>query len=120
MASRRRLVDARAIAPPLLRAGAGKRQQRGGLLGAGQRPLVPPAGLMSVPYVELHCHSAYSFGDGASDPAELAAAAADLGHEALALTDHNGVYGCMEFAHACQGVGVLSIVGCELTLSLDR
>jgi error-prone DNA polymerase len=32
------------------------------------------------PYVELHCHSAYSFLDGASEPAELAAADADLGH----------------------------------------
>jgi len=43
------------------------------------RALVPAAGLMA--YIELHCHSAYSFLDGASDPAELAATAADLGHE---------------------------------------
>ena len=39
-------------------------------------------------YVELHCHSAYSFLDGASQPEELAARAAELGYEALALTDH--------------------------------
>ena len=52
------------------------------------------------PYVELHCHSAYSFGDGASDPAELAAAAAGLGYEALAITAPGGVSGAMEFA-AC-------------------
>ncbi|MSO40486.1 MAG: DNA polymerase III subunit alpha [Solirubrobacterales bacterium] len=71
-------------------------------------------------YVELHCHSAYSFGDGASDPAELAAAAAELGHEALALTDHDGVYGAMEFAHACVGVGVRPILGAELTLEAPR
>ena len=57
-------------------------------------------------YTELHCHSAYSFLDGASEPAELAAAAADLGYEALALTDHDNVCGAMEFAHACTGVGV--------------
>jgi len=56
-------------------------------------------------YVELHCHSAYSFLDGASDPAELAATAADLGHEALALTDHDNVCGAMEFAHACKASG---------------
>src|SRR5262245_39203358 len=67
-------------------------------------------------YVELHCHSAYSFLDGASEPAELAAAAADLGLEALALTDHDNVCGAMEFAHACSGVGVRPIHGAELTL----
>ena len=69
-------------------------------------------------YVELHSHSAYSFGDGASEPAELAAAAAELGYDALALTDHDNVCGAMEFAHACRGVGVRPIVGVELTIEL--
>ena len=67
-------------------------------------------------YAELHCHSAYSFLDGASDPAELAAAAADLELEALALTDHDNVCGAMEFAHACAGIGVRPIHGAELTV----
>jgi error-prone DNA polymerase len=71
-------------------------------------------------YTELHCHSAYSFLDGASDPAELAATAAGLGHETLALTDHDNVCGAMEFAHACEGVGVRPIVGCELTVEVPR
>jgi error-prone DNA polymerase len=71
-------------------------------------------------YTELHCHSAYSFLDGASDPAELAATAADLGHDALALTDHDNVCGAMEFAHACAGVGVRPIVGAELTVEVPR
>src|SRR5512146_14725 len=71
-------------------------------------------------YTELHCHSAYSFLDGASDPAELAATAAGLGHEALALTDHDNVCGAMEFAHACKGVGVRPISGCELTVEVPR
>ncbi len=71
-------------------------------------------------YAELHCHSAYSFLDGASDPAELAATAAGLGHEALALTDHDNVSGAMEFAHACKGVGVRPITGCELTVKVPR
>ena len=53
-----------------------------------------------VPYVELHCHSAFSFLDGASHPVELAAAAAEQGHEALALTDHDGLHGAMELAQA--------------------
>ena len=67
-------------------------------------------------HAELHSHSAYSFLDGASEPAELAAAAADLGLETLALTDHDNVCGAMEFAHACQGVGVRPIHGVELTV----
>ena len=67
-------------------------------------------------YVELHCHSAYSFLDGASQPEELAARAADLGYEALALTDHDGVYGSLEFAHAAKAVGLRPITGTEVTL----
>jgi error-prone DNA polymerase len=67
-------------------------------------------------YVELHCHSAYSFLDGASQPEELAASAAELGYGALALTDHDGVYGSLEFAHAAKGLGVRPITGAEVTL----
>jgi len=71
-------------------------------------------------YVELHCHSAYSFLDGASMPDELVGAATELGHDALALTDHNGVWGSMEFAHAARGLGLRPIHGAELTLDDDR
>ncbi|MFN3650278.1 MAG: DNA polymerase III subunit alpha [Armatimonadota bacterium] len=67
-------------------------------------------------YVELHCHSGYSFGDGASLPEELAAQAERLGYSALALTDHNGVYGSMEFAHQAKGRGLHPITGAEVTL----
>jgi error-prone DNA polymerase len=69
-----------------------------------------------MPYTELHCHSAYSFLDGASLPDELAAAAASFGYEALALTDHDGLHGAMEFAHAARAHGVRPITGAELTL----
>ena len=68
-------------------------------------------------YVELHCHSAYSFLDGASHPEELAARAAELGYEALALTDHDGVYGSLEFAYAAKAFGVRPITGAEVTLA---
>jgi error-prone DNA polymerase len=71
-------------------------------------------------YVELHCHSAYSFLDGASLPEELAATALELGHETLALTDHDGVYGSMEFAHAARGLGLRPIHGAELSLTDNR
>jgi error-prone DNA polymerase len=67
-------------------------------------------------YVELHAHSAYSFLDGASLPEELAARAAELGYRALALTDHDGVYGSLEFAHAAKAFGVRPITGAEVTL----
>src|ERR1044071_4903830 len=67
-------------------------------------------------YVELHAHSAYSFLDGASLPEELAARAAELGHKALALTDHDGIYGSLEFAYAAKAFGVRPITGAEVTL----
>jgi error-prone DNA polymerase len=72
-----------------------------------------------VPYVELHAHSSYSFLDGASLPEELAVQAAELGYPALALTDHDGVYGSLEFAHAAKHFGVRPITGAEVTLA-DR
>jgi error-prone DNA polymerase len=67
-------------------------------------------------YVELHAHSAYSFLDGASLPEELVARAAELGYEALALTDHDGVYGSLEFAHAAKHFGLRAITGAEVSL----
>src|SRR5881398_1683657 len=67
-------------------------------------------------YVELHAHSSYSFLDGASLPEELAVRAAELGYPALALTDHDGVYGSLEFAYAAKHFGVRPITGAELTL----
>jgi len=68
-------------------------------------------------YAELHAHSAYSFLDGASLPEELAVRAAELGYTALGLTDHDGVYGSLEFAHAAKAVGLKPITGAETTLA---
>src|SRR3954471_3615016 len=73
-----------------------------------------------VPYVELHAHSAFSFLDGASLPDELAAAAVELGYEAMALTDHNGVSGSMEFAIAAGPLGLRAIHGVEMDLEDGR
>jgi error-prone DNA polymerase len=67
-------------------------------------------------YIELHAHSAYSFLDGASLPVELAAVASELGYPAMALTDHDGLHGAMEFAQAAKPLGVRPITGAELTL----
>ncbi len=74
------------------------------------------AGRPPTRYVELHAHSAFSFLDGASSPDELAIRAAELGCEAMALTDHDGIWGSMEFAKACESQGVRPITGAELTV----
>ena len=50
-------------------------------------------------------------------PEELAAAAAGLGYEAIALTDHDGIWGSMEFAQACRGFDLRPITGAELTVA---
>ncbi|MGH2844056.1 MAG: PHP domain-containing protein, partial [Solirubrobacteraceae bacterium] len=71
-------------------------------------------------YAELHCHSAFSFLDGASLPEELAITAGELGYEALALTDHNTVSGSMEFAMSAQWLGLHAIHGAELDLDDGR
>jgi len=73
---------------------------------------------VSAPYIELHCHSSFSFLDGASSPLELAERAAELGYPALGLVDHDGVWGSMEFAAACKGAGIKPITGAELSVSL--
>src|SRR2546426_9663834 len=71
------------------------------------------------PYIELHCHSAYSFLDGASLPEELAQRAGELGYQALALTDHNSVSGSMELAQIAADCGVRAIHGAEIDLAAD-
>jgi error-prone DNA polymerase len=73
-----------------------------------------------APYAELHCHSNFSFLDGASHPEELVEEAARLGLEALALTDHDGMYGVVRFAEAAGGAGLPTVFGAEVTLGLTR
>lgn len=70
----------------------------------------------SVAYAELHAHSAYSFLDGASTPEELVEEAARLDLRALALTDHNGLYGAVRFAEAAAELDVRTVFGAELSL----
>lgn len=73
-----------------------------------------------VPWAELHCHSSFSFLDGASDPASLVAEAARLGVEAVAITDHDGMYGVVQFAHAADDAGIGTVFGAELSLDLPK
>jgi len=69
-----------------------------------------------VPYAELHCHSYYSFHDGASSIEELVLRAKDLGYEAVALTDHDNLCAALEFARCAHSWGLQPIIGAEVTL----
>jgi len=71
-------------------------------------------------YAELHCHSNFSFLDGASHPEELVEEAAHLGLAALALTDHDGMYGVVRFAEAASSASLPTVFGAEVTLGLTR
>ena len=88
----------------------------------GQR-VARPAG--TIPWAELHCHSSFSFLDGAATPGELVAEAARLGLEVLALTDHDGMYGVPQFAQAAarlrdRGIKLATVFGAELSLDLPN
>ena len=67
-------------------------------------------------YAELHAHSNFSFLDGASHPERLVERAAELGHEALAVTDHDGFYGLVRFWQAARRAGLPAVYGVELSL----
>jgi error-prone DNA polymerase len=69
-------------------------------------------------FAELHAHSSFSFLDGASSPAELAEEAVRLGLSALALTDHDGMYGVVRFAEAAEAHGLATAFGAELSLGV--
>ena len=73
--------------------------------------------MVQAPYAELHCRSHFSFLDGASSPQDLAEEASRLGLKALAITDHNGLYGVVRFAQAAFTAGIPTVFGAELTLS---
>jgi error-prone DNA polymerase len=87
---------------------------------AYEPPPVLERRVSATPYAELHCHSTFSFLDGASHPEELAEEAARLDLSALALTDHDGFYGVVRFAEAARAVGVPTVFGSELSLGLTK
>jgi len=71
---------------------------------------------MMTDYVELHCHSNFSLLDGASHPEDLVARARELEMPALAITDHDGLYGAVRFYKAARQAGIRPIIGAELTV----
>ena len=68
-------------------------------------------------YAELHCHTNFSFLDGASAPDELVGRAVELGLSGLAVTDHNGLYGVIRFATAAQEAGIRPVIGVEIEMA---
>lgn len=95
---------------------------------AGESPHAPQwseshapssAPVPTVPYAELHAHSNFSFLDGASHPEELVAEAERLGLSAIAITDHDGLYGVVRFAEAAAERNIRTVFGAELSLGLS-
>jgi error-prone DNA polymerase len=70
----------------------------------------------TTPYAELHCHTNFSFLDGASHAEELVEEAVRLGLTGLAITDHDGLYGVVRFAEAARLHGLPTVFGAEITL----
>lgn len=70
-------------------------------------------------YVELHCHSNFSFQEGASTIEQLVVRASDLGYPALALTDHDNLSAAMRFSRKARRRGLHPITGAEVTLAID-
>src|SRR2546421_405717 len=68
-------------------------------------------------YVELHLHSNYSLLEGASKVRELLERAVELGYSALALTDHDGMFGAIEFARDARAIGLQPITGLEVIVA---
>ncbi|GGQ52125.1 error-prone DNA polymerase [Couchioplanes azureus] len=88
-----------------------------------RQPYEAPALIRTRPeerYAELHCHTNFSFLDGASHPEELAEEAVRLGLTGLAVTDHDGFYGVVRFSQAARELGLPTIFGAELSLDLSK
>lgn len=69
---------------------------------------------MTAGFVHLHVHSEYSLADGIVRLEPLAAAVAQYGQPAAALTDLSNVHGVIKFYRACLAAGVKPVVGCDV------
>ncbi len=70
-------------------------------------------------YAELHCHTNFSFLDGASHSGDLVQRAAELGYEALGITDHDGFRGVVKVHQAAREVGLPIVYGTEVGMPKD-
>jgi len=68
-------------------------------------------------FVHLHLHSEYSLLDGACRVSDIPKKAREMGHTAVAITDHGVMYGAVAFSKACKAAGIKPIIGCEVYLA---
>ena len=68
-------------------------------------------------FVHLHVHSEYSLLDGACRINGMMERVKELGQNAIALTDHGVMYGCIDFYKAAKAAGIKPIIGCEVYVS---
>ncbi|MEO5927231.1 MAG: DNA polymerase III subunit alpha [Patescibacteria group bacterium] len=78
------------------------------------------APLPKSPFVHLHVHSMYSLLDAIGDVGDLVDRAKVLGYDSLALTDHAGLYGAIEFYEACHKAGIKPILGVEAYVAPNK
>ena len=74
---------------------------------------------MAERFVHLHLHSEYSLLDGACRIADIPAVALEMGHDAVAITDHGVMYGVIDFYKSCKKAGIKPIIGCEFYVAPD-
>ena len=71
---------------------------------------------MQPEYAELHCHSAFSLLDGASNPEALIMRSKEIGLKALAITDRDDIGGIVRFSQTAKEMDFHALIGAELTL----
>lgn len=72
---------------------------------------------MSGNFVHLHTHTEYSFLDGAIRIKDLVKKAVEFNMPALAITDHGGLFGAVEFYETCSSAGIKPVLGLEAYLA---
>src|SRR5262245_3402223 len=97
---------------------------RSGTAGRATPPAPPPTApasrspavsdVQDCDFVHCHLHTRYSILDGMARPADVVAKVAALGQPAVAVTDHGGLYGAIEFAAEARAAGVRPLLGCEV------
>ena len=65
-------------------------------------------------FAHLHVHTEYSLLDGACRIDRMMERVKELGQEAIAITDHGVMYGCIDFYKAAKAAGIKPIIGCEV------
>ncbi len=71
-------------------------------------------------FVHLHVHTEYSLLDGACRIDRMMERVKEVGQDAIAITDHGVMYGCIDFYKAAKAAGIKPIIGCEVYMARRR